>query len=45
MRVHRSHIVALSNIDFIERNRIVIDGVYIPISATYQEAFWERVST
>ncbi|MEM1325712.1 MAG: LytTR family DNA-binding domain-containing protein [Bacteroidota bacterium] len=44
MRVHRSHIVAFSHIDFIERNRIVIQGKRIPISVSYQQAFWVRVS-
>lgn len=43
IRVHRSHIVALDKIDFIERNRIVIQGNYIPISNSYRDAFWERV--
>ncbi|MEM9887826.1 MAG: LytTR family DNA-binding domain-containing protein [Bacteroidota bacterium] len=44
IRVHRSHIIALAKIDFIERNRIVIQEKYIPISASYQQAFWARVS-
>lgn len=44
LRVHRSHIIALSKIDFIERNRIVIQEKYIPISASYQAAFWERIT-
>lgn len=44
MRVHRSHIIAFSKIDFIERNRIVIQGTYIPISASYQQAFWAKIA-
>ncbi|MEM0991950.1 MAG: LytTR family DNA-binding domain-containing protein [Bacteroidota bacterium] len=44
LRVHRSHIIALSKINFIERNRIVIQEKYIPISASYQAAFWERIT-
>jgi two-component system LytT family response regulator len=40
MRVHRSYIVNLNKINVIERNRIVFDeGVYIPISEQYKEAF------
>ena len=40
MRVHRSFIVNLNRINVIERNRIVFDeGVYIPISEQYREAF------
>ncbi len=43
MRVHRSYIVALSKINYIENNRIVIAEKHIPISASYQEKFWEFV--
>jgi DNA-binding LytR/AlgR family response regulator len=43
MRVHRSYIIALNKINYIENNRIVIDEKHIPISASYQEKFWEFV--
>ena len=43
IRVHKSYIVAFDKIDFIEKNRIIIQDKYIPISATYQEAFWQRI--
>lgn len=43
VRIHRSHIVALAKIDFIERNRVVIGGEYLPISEGYREEFWARV--
>ncbi len=43
IRVHKSYIIALDKIDFIERNRIMIDEKLIPISATYQEVFWKRI--
>lgn len=43
MRVHRSYIVALDKINYIENNRIVIDEKFIPISASYQEQFWNFV--
>lgn len=39
MRVHRSYIVNLNKISTIERNRIVFDKVYIPVSDQYKEVF------
>ena len=42
-RIHRSHLVALDKIGFIERNRVVIEGEYLPISQSYQEEFWKRI--
>lgn len=39
MRVHRSYIVNLKKITMIERNRIVFDKVYIPISEQYKIQF------
>lgn len=44
MRVHKSFLVALDKIEFIERNRIVIAGNYIPIGETYQETFQQRLN-
>jgi DNA-binding LytR/AlgR family response regulator len=44
VRVHKSYIVALDKIDYIERNRIVIADKFIPISTTYQETFWKAVN-
>lgn len=38
LRCHRSFIVNMHNIDFIENNRIVIGDDYIPISRAYVEA-------
>ena len=43
MRVHKSYLVALEKIQFIERNRIVIAGNYIPVGETYQELFQQRL--
>lgn len=43
MRVHKSYLVALDKIQFIERNRIVIAGNYIPIGETYLEIFHQRL--
>ncbi len=43
MRVHKSYIIAMDKIEFIERNRAVILSDYIPVSETYKKAFFERV--
>jgi two-component system, LytTR family, response regulator len=39
-RVHKSYMVAIDKIDSIERERIKIGEVLIPISETYREVFW-----
>lgn len=43
MRIHKSYIIAMDKIEFIERNRAVLLGDYIPVSDTYKKAFFERV--
>lgn len=43
VRVHRSFVVSLEKINFIERHRIVIGEKYIPISNSNKEAFYERI--
>lgn len=43
MRVHRSYIVNLNKITTIERNRIIFDKVYIPVSDQYKEKFQQFV--
>lgn len=43
-RVHKSYMVALRKIEAIERGRILIADQRIPISATYKEAFFARIS-
>lgn len=43
MRVHRSYIVNLNKISTIERNRIVFDKVYIPVSDQYKEKFHQFI--
>lgn len=44
IRVHKSWLVAIDKIQFIERNRIVIAGNYIPVGETYQESFHQRLN-
>lgn len=43
LRVHRSYIVSLSKIEYIERNRILINGERIPVSDSYKKIVAERV--
>jgi DNA-binding LytR/AlgR family response regulator len=43
MRVHRSFIVNLAKISVVERNRIVFDKVYIPVSEQYKQKFQEYI--
>lgn len=44
IRVHKSYLIAIDKIRFIERNRIVIADSYIPVGETYQEAVRRVVS-
>lgn len=43
IRVHKSFLVAINKIEFIERNRIVINEQRLPIGATYKDAFWDKI--
>lgn len=43
IRVHKSYLIAIDKIRFIERNRIVITDTYIPVGETYQEAFQQKL--
>lgn len=43
-RVHKSYMVALDKIDSIERDRIRIGEVLIPVSETYRKSFLERIN-
>lgn len=45
MRVHKSYLIAIDKIEFIERNRIVIKDQRLPIGATYKEEFWARIGS
>lgn len=42
MRVHKSYIVAIDKISSIERRRVVIGDIYIPVGDTYMEKFREK---
>ena len=43
-RVHRSYMVALEKIDHIEKNRIRVKDMSIPISDTYADAFFKKLN-
>jgi DNA-binding LytR/AlgR family response regulator len=43
-RVHRSYIVSLSHIDYIERKRIRIENALIPISDSYLSSLMSKLS-
>ena len=42
-RVHKSFMVAVDKIDSVEKDRIKIGAVYIPISETYKTTFFELI--
>ena len=44
MRVHRSFIVNMKQVRYVERNRIVFGKVYIPISESRKEEFFDRLT-
>lgn len=43
IRVHRSYIVSLKYINSVQRNRILIDGVRIPIGQNYKDEFLKKI--
>ena len=43
IRVHRSYIVSLKYINSIQRNRILIDGIRIPIGQNYKDEFLKKI--
>ncbi len=42
-RVHKSFMVSLDKIESVERDRIKIDNIYIPISETYKKTFYDLI--
>jgi len=45
VRVHRSFIVALQKIDSIQRNRIVIGKIFVPVGENYKNAFKDTIAS
>ena len=43
-RVHKSFMVSLDKIESVERDRIKIKDIYIPISDTYKKIFYDLIS-
>ena len=43
LRIHKSYIIAMDKINTIERKRVVINDVYLPVGDTYLEEFWKRL--
>lgn len=43
IRVHRSYIVSLKYINSVQRNRIIIDGIRIPIGQNYKDEFIKKI--
>lgn len=44
MRIHRSYIVNLGKIEIVERGKIKINGVYMPVADNYKDRFQEFIS-
>jgi DNA-binding LytR/AlgR family response regulator len=44
-RIHKSHLIALSKIDYVEGNRIKIGKIFLPVSNTYRNELNERLKT
>jgi len=43
-RVHRSYIINLRKIQFIEGNTVIVNGKHIPISKTYQDSLFQKLN-
>ncbi len=43
MRIHKSYIVSLAKVDYIEGNQVKIAGQLLPIGTLYREEFLERL--
>lgn len=44
MRIHKSYLIAVDKITAVERKRVVIREVYLPVGETYLENFWKRLN-
>lgn len=43
VRVHKSYMIAIDKIENIERNRIKINDMFIPISDSYKDIFYDKI--
>jgi len=44
VRVHRSYIINLRRVQFIEGNTVIVSAKHIPISKTYQDGFFSKLN-
>ncbi|MBK8554346.1 MAG: response regulator transcription factor [Lewinellaceae bacterium] len=43
IRIHKSFLVAIDKISYIENNRVVIQSRHLPVSDTYKQEFWKQI--
>ncbi|HAO46150.1 MAG TPA: LytTR family DNA-binding domain-containing protein [Ferruginibacter sp.] len=43
-RIHKSYLISLSKISFIEKNRVVINNRFLPIGETYKTTFLQKIN-
>jgi two-component system LytT family response regulator len=43
LRIHKSFIINIDQIDFIEKGRIVINKEYLPVGESYKETVRQRL--
>jgi two-component system, LytTR family, response regulator len=43
-RIHKSYIVALNKINFIEKNKVVINKIHLPVGDTYKSTFNKKIN-
>jgi DNA-binding LytR/AlgR family response regulator len=43
LRIHKSFIINIGQIDFIEKGRIVINKEYLPVGESYKETVRQRL--
>ncbi|WP_340202133.1 LytR/AlgR family response regulator transcription factor [Ascidiimonas sp. W6] len=43
LRVHKSYMINIQHIDFVERNSVQVKNKRIPISESYKKAFFEKI--
>ena len=41
VRIHKSYLINLRHLEFVERHRVQVHGASLPIGETYREAFLE----
>jgi two-component system, LytTR family, response regulator len=43
-RIHKSYIIALNKINYIEKSKVVINNQYLPVGEFYKTDFWKRIN-